>query len=31
MHEMGIAMQVVEIAAASIPEHLKTAGCRAFI
>lgn len=23
MHEMGIAMQVVEIAAASIPEHLK--------
>jgi hydrogenase nickel incorporation protein HypA/HybF len=26
MHEMGIAMQVVEIAAASIPEHLK--GCR---
>ncbi len=26
MHEMGIAMQVVEIAAASIPEHLKN--CR---
>ena len=23
MHEMGIAMQIVEIAAASIPEHLK--------
>lgn len=23
MHEMGIAMQVVEIAAASVPEHLK--------
>lgn len=26
MHEMGIAMQVVDIATASIPEHLK--GCR---
>jgi hydrogenase nickel incorporation protein HypA/HybF len=26
MHEMGIAMQVVEVAAASIPEHLKN--CR---